>query len=83
MGDNPPVTSAELGIFKRKQESKKESKHAFDQEKKNGKLLRSRKKERKHALDHEYKIQEKTIMIKKRGKENGKRKLEFNIEPHF
>ena len=41
------------------------------------------KKERKHALDHEYKIQEKTIMIKKRGKENGKRKLEFNIEPHF
>ena len=37
--------ATEVGIYKRKQESKKTRKHAFDQEKK--------KKERKHTLDQE------------------------------
>ena len=56
-------THTEVG---RKQESKKEGKHAFDQEsdqEKKKKRLRSRKKERKHAHDQESKIQEKTITI--------------------
>ena len=38
-----------MGIYKRKQESKKTSKHTFDQENNQEK----KKKERKHALDQE------------------------------
>ena len=38
-----------MGIYKRKQESKKTRKHAFDQESDQEK----KKKERKHALDQE------------------------------
>ena len=49
---------SEVGIYKRKQESKT-SKHAFDQERD------QEKKERKHALDQDS-DQEKTIM--ERGK---------------
>ena len=57
-------THTEVGIYKRKQESKKEGKHAFDQESDHKKKrLRSRKKERKHAHDQESKIQEKTLTI--------------------
>ena len=46
-----------MGIYKIKQESKKERKHAFDQEKKKKKI--TVKKRRKHALNQESKIQEK------------------------
>ena len=55
-------TRPEVGIYKRKQESKKTRKHAFDQEKKTRSRPRNRsrkndngqeKEERKHALDQE------------------------------
>ena len=60
-----------MGIYNRKQESKKESKHAFDQEsdqekKEENGIGREKKKERRNALDQESKIQEKTITIKKK-----------------
>ena len=55
------VDLLEVGIYKRKQESKKERKHAFDkesdQEKKKEKKIAVKKKERKHALDKESMIQ--------------------------
>ena len=51
-------TRAEVGIYKRKQESKKTRKHASEQES-------NKEKKRKHALD-----QEKTITAKKKKKEN-------------
>ena len=57
-----------MGIYTRKQESKKERKPAFDQESSQEK----RKKERKHALEQERKIQEKTV-TKKKKEGNGKR----------
>ena len=46
------VFSTEVGIYKRKQESKKTRKHAFDQESDQEKTI-TVKKERKHALDQE------------------------------
>ena len=50
-----------MGIYKRKQESNKTRKHAFDQEKKKGS---------KHALDQEngYEKKEKKTVMKKRKK---------------
>ena len=45
---NPAIR--EVGIYKRKQESKKTRKHAFDQESDQEK---KGKKERKHALDQD------------------------------
>ena len=42
----PCSAAPEMGIYKRKQESKKARKHAFNQE-------RDQEKERKHALDQE------------------------------
>ena len=47
----------EVGIYKRKQESKKE--HAFDQERdqeKKEKTITVKKKERKHALDQQVRF---------------------------
>ena len=44
-----------MGIYKRKQESKKERKQAFDQESDQEKTITAKKKERKHALDQEKK----------------------------
>ena len=67
-----------MGIYNRKQESKKTRKHAFDQESDQEK----RKKERKHVLDQENKIQEKKIMSEKKKEGNEKRKLKLNILPH-
>ena len=57
------TSTTEVGIYKRKQESKKIRKHAFDQESDEEK----KKKERKHALDQES-DQEKTITAKKERK---------------
>ena len=51
-----------MEIYKRKQESEKERKHAFDQ----GKTIKVKKKRKKNALDQKSKIQEKTITIKKK-----------------
>ena len=57
-----------MEIYKRKQESTKTRKHAFDQESDQEK----RKEERKHALDQES-DQEKTITVKKKRKKTRSR----------
>ena len=65
------LPESEVGIYKRKQDSKKERKHAFDQESDQEKRKEKNdngqeKKERKHARDEESKIQEITTMMKKK-----------------
>ena len=59
---NTNFIDAELGIYKRKEESKTR-KHAFDQE------SEQEKRKREHALDQES-DQEKTLMVKQKKKEN-------------
>ena len=44
------MSTSEMGIYKKNQESKKTRKHAFDQESEQEKNI---KKTRKHALDQE------------------------------
>ena len=66
-----------MGIYKRKQESKKKRKNELDQEK-----LRFKKKERKHALDQEKsKIQQKRKQMRFRPirKERFKKKACYKI----
>ena len=67
-----------VGIYKRKQESKKERKQAFDQESDQEKNDNVQQKSKKHVLDQESKIQEKTITMKK--KEGRERKTQIRIK---
>ena len=61
------LITAEVGIYKRKQESKKERKHAFDQRKKKKNVNGQEKtKENKLLAKKVHTIEEKTITIKKK-----------------
>ena len=61
---------SEVGIYKRKQESKKNRKQELDQESDK----KTRKNERKHAVDQES-DQEKTITAKKKRKNTRSRPI--------